>query len=424
MSAQRPDQAAVAESGLVSADATRGVARAASPRVSLSGGHDLIVELASAVQAKRGQHLAGDVVVSQRLQDERRAVAVLSDGLGSGVRANVLANLTATMALAYARDQRNPIEAAEVILRSLPVDPVRGIAYATFTILDVSDDGRATVVEYGNPQTVLLPVSGAPQPLDTTLLREGLPGRQLLACDLVLAPGERLVAISDGITQAGMGRPATPFGWGNDGLCAFLDQPGSRLRDARGLSHAVLEAALACDGGVARDDVSAVVCGVRVPRELLVVTGPPYAIDRDRELSERAAAFRGAKAVCGGSTASILARELELPLQLDLNALDSEIPPTSRLDGFDLVSEGTITLAAVLDRLELGRRFDRRHGAGRLLDLLLTSDRIRFWVGTRINEAHQDPSLPENLAIRRNMVRRMAHLLETRYGKAVEVELW
>jgi len=52
-----------------------------------------------------------------------------------------------------------------------------------------------------------------------------------------------------------------------------------------------------------------------------------------------------------------------------------------------------------------------------LLDLLLESDSILFLVGTKINEAHQDPTHPMELEIRRNLIKRIARMLERKYLK-------
>ena len=59
--------------------------------------------------------------------------------------------------------------------------------------------------------------------------------------------------------------------------------------------------------------------------------------------------------------------------------------------------------------------------AGKLVELFLDSDTIDFLVGTRVNEAHLDPTLPVYLEIRRNIIQRIAESLRTRYLKNVTV---
>jgi len=58
----------------------------------------------------------------------------------------------------------------------------------------------------------------------------------------------------------------------------------------------------------------------------------------------------------------------------------------------------------------------------KLLDLLTGSDIIEFMVGTRVNEAHQDPQLPIDLEIRRNIIKKMRELLEKQYRKETVIQ--
>jgi hypothetical protein len=57
-----------------------------------------------------------------------------------------------------------------------------------------------------------------------------------------------------------------------------------------------------------------------------------------------------------------------------------------------------------------------------LMNLMLQSDIVEFVVGTRINEAHQDPNVPVELDLRRNIVRRIITLLERKYLKECRVQ--
>jgi hypothetical protein len=54
--------------------------------------------------------------------------------------------------------------------------------------------------------------------------------------------------------------------------------------------------------------------------------------------------------------------------------------------------------------------------------MLLDSDVVQFAVGTKINQAHQDPNIPMELDLRRNIVRRIAAVLEQRHRKEVFLE--
>jgi hypothetical protein len=108
---------------------------------------------------------------------------------------------------------------------------------------------------------------------------------------------------------------------------------------------------------------------------------------------------------------------------MDLTSLDPEVPPVSSMDGFDLVTEGAITLARTVRILEEAEAPDRLrpNAATQLAGILLDSDIIHIIAGTRINEAMQDPNLPEELDIRRNILRGLKKVMTEKYLKEVEV---
>ncbi|NTV73525.1 MAG: stage II sporulation protein E, partial [Holophaga sp.] len=119
----------------------------------------------------------------------------------------------------------------------------------------------------------------------------------------------------------------------------------------------------------------------------------------------------------------ILGRELGRTLSMDLRNLDPDVPPISRMDGFDLVTEGAITLARMVRLLEDEESPDllKPNAATQLAGILLDSDIIHIVAGTKINEALQDPSLPEDLDIRRNILRGLKKVLTEKFLKEVRI---
>ena len=88
---------------------------------------------------KYNQNAFGDYFISKRYPDEAKLIAVLSDGLGSGIKANILSCMTATMLLRFVEKQEIPIHrAAEIVMNALPVCKVRKISYSTFSIIEVT----------------------------------------------------------------------------------------------------------------------------------------------------------------------------------------------------------------------------------------------------------------------------------------------
>jgi hypothetical protein len=380
-------------------------------------------------QRKEGEGAPGDVFVSSKTARHDRTVCVLSDGLGSGVKANVLATLTATMAMKFVSADIEMQAASKIIMSTLPICSKRKIAYSTFTIMDINDDGSVKIMEYENP-TYLLYREDRAQPVHTTSVRiptEKLGDRDLSFSGFSAVEGDRIVVSSDGITQSGLGTRDYPLGWSEACTQAYIGGLIAQTPDisARSLARKVVCKAHENDGGKAKDDISCAVVYFRKPRQLMVMTGPPIHKENDAKMARMVDEYPGTKVVCGGTSANIIARELERAVSVDLSELDPHVPPASRIDGIDLVTEGTLTLSRVADLLD--KRLDpdtlKRNAATRLLSLFLESDVIQFIVGTKINEAHQDPNLPAELDIRRNLIRRIVDQLKDTYLKDASFQL-
>jgi hypothetical protein len=387
---------------------------------------------------KHSQAAAGDSFLSQKIDLDGRVITVLSDGLGSGIKASVLSTLTATMAMKFVALDIPIRRAANIIMDTLPVCKQRGISYATFTLVDIEPNSAVRIMEYDNPGYILVRQGLAVEPIKqcTTIERKNkktAPIRDavLYYSDYRAVPGDRLVFFSDGVTQAGMGSRLHPMGWG---LCNVQDYVLAEIAlnpdiSARELARSVVRQAHLQDGYKAMDDITCGVIYFRHPRDLLIMTGPPVNPERDGEMARGFNAFNGRKIVCGGTTANILSRELKRPIKLLMKNIDPKIPPMSEMAGADLVTEGIITLGYVSEILERGTlsgginilENERSNGATRIVEALLDSDRITFSLGTKINEAHQDLNMPEELEIRRNIVKKIQKLLTEHYLKEVTV---
>ena len=118
----------------------------------------------------------------------------------------------------------------------------------------------------------------------------------------------------------------------------------------------------------------------------------------------------------------LMGRQVELPQEI--NSVICTGSGALRLvcyaQGADLVTEGIFTLSRAARYLESGE-FQHNDPAGQLVELMRRNDIINFLVGTRINEAHQDPNLPVDLELRRNIVKRLGDVLRNRYMKEVNI---
>jgi hypothetical protein len=390
-------------------------------------GTESFIEVDSYQRAKNGQFISGDVFLSRKVEPEGRIISVLSDGLGSGVKASVLASMTATMALKFTASPMDMYESAEIIMDTLPICSVRKISYSTFTVVDMARTGETRIIEHGNPPFLLIRPNGELRVEKTEVRPKRWEDRVISFSTFSVQREDRIVFFSDGITQAGMGEYRTPLGWGLESVDKFIREEIDRHPhiSARELSRLLVEKAEEVDGLSAKDDITCGVVYFRSPRQLLVITGAPFNRAHDQDLAKLAERTSGRKVICGGTTANIISRILNRTIQIDMRQqLHSKVPPSAKMDGFDLVTEGTLTLGEVLRLLEEGFAPEdmKSNAAVRLATMLLDSDIVKFAVGTRINEAHQDPNIPVELDLRRNIVKRIALLLESKHMKRVIIQ--
>ena len=330
------------------------------------------------------------------------------------------------MAMKFIRSDMDVLQSAEIIMDTLPVCEIRKISYATFTVFDLQIGGKSRIIEMDNPPFIHLRNNKDLQVKRQSMVSERWPDRRVQLAELYAITGDRLIAFSDGVTQAGLGQPGYKFGWRREGCLEFIQQKVAECPDisARDLSQAVVSAArLRNRDSRCIDDISCMVIYLRQPRRLRLLTGPPFRPESDAAYAELVRNFDGKCVLCGGTTANIVSRELKRPVEVDMKLMmkAGSLPPPAKLEGVDLVTEGILTLTDVAQRLESGSGLsgDVPLAARLMIELFRQSDEIEFVVGTKVNEAHQDPSLPVDLEIRRNIVRRLKTVLETKYRKRV-----
>jgi hypothetical protein len=330
--------------------------------------------------------------------------------------------MTATMALKFTASAMDIRRSAEIIMDTLPICSVRKISYSTFTVVDMASTGETRIIEHGNPPFLLVRPNGELNVQKNEVRPDRWQDRIISFSSFDVHREDRIIFFSDGITQAGMGEFRTPLGWGLENVSKFVREKIDRYPyiSARELSRLLVARAEEVDGLSAKDDITCGVVYFRSPRQLLVITGAPFNRAHDHDLAKMAERTSGRKVICGGTTANIISRLLNRTIQIDMRQqLHPRIPPSARMEGFDLVTEGTLT--RLLEDCYAPEEM-ASNPAVRLAAMLLDSDIVKFAVGTRINEAHQDPNIPVELDLRRNIVKRIAQLLENKHMKRVIIQ--
>jgi hypothetical protein len=389
---------------------------------------NFFIEVNSQQRNHHDERICGDVFLYRYIREEDRIVAVLSDGMGHGVKANILATLTSTMAINFTLEHKEVDRIAEIIMNTLPVCSERKISYSTFTIIDIEGSGKANILEYDNPGTIILRGNQVFDPSwKKVVLQKGRnAGKVLKACTFMPEKEDRIILCSDGVSQSGMGSEAFPFGWERDNIASYAATlvTSEASISAMMLSGKIVTMAHKNDSYKAMDDISCATIYFREPRKLLLCTGPPYEKDKDKELASKVESYKGKVILSGGTTADIVARELKRKIVDELIFEDPELPPESFIDGIDLVTEGILTLQKVNEILKTYNNSVKlgKGPADKIVRLVMESDEIHFIIGTRINIAHQDPTLPVDLEIRRTVVKRIARLLEEKWLKKITFE--
>lgn len=373
---------------------------------------------------KYGEQLCGDHV--ERIDQENGVTVVLADGLGSGVKANILSTLTSKILSTMIAGGLTVEDCVKTIAATLPVCEVRKVAYSTFTIIHIVENREAELIQYDNPRVILL---RGGRSVDYPQQELTIDGKRILKSVVPLEEGDVFMAMSDGAIHAGVGLSLN-FGWQREEIASFLETVYDGSFTAKTLAAMLVGECTRLYGNKPGDDTTA--CAVRIRRRKTVnlMIGPPADPARLTEMHEAFFGSAGRHIVCGGTTSTLAAEYLHKPLDTSLPLyLDPEIPPTARIEGVDLVTEGVITFSRVLeyanDYLKDNERYTdwsyKKDGASQIARMLFEeATDVNFFVGRAVNPAHQNPDLPIGFNIKMQLVEGVAKDL-TEMGKRVAV---
>lgn len=371
-----------------------------------------------------GEQLCGDHVDIVE-QGDNSTVIVLADGLGSGVKASILSTLTSKIISTMMSQGLSLEECVSTIAATLPICSVRGVAYSTFTIIHIIDNSTVELIQYDNPQIIMLrDCEVYDYPVNEVIIG----GKKILKSNIKLRENDIFIAMSDGCPHAGIGT-AYNFGWKRDDIAEFIRSVAHVGFTAKTLSTMLIDECNKLYGGKPGDDATACVIRIRKREPMNILFGPPSNRDDCDRMMSLFFSKEGKHIICGGTTSSIAAKYLGKEVKTTLKFERSDVPPIAYIDGVDLVTEGVITVNKVLEYAKdaLGDNEEYAHwsvsqdGASLISRMLFEeATDINFYVGRAINPAHQNPDLPINFNIKMNLVQELSECLR-KMGKKIKV---
>lgn len=361
-----------------------------------------------------GEELCGDKV--EIIKDENGVLLVLSDGLGSGVKANILASLTSKIIASMVTAGAPIKDVVDTIASTLPVCKERQVAYSTFTMMRIDREGNAYFVEFDNPSLVLLREG---KRVFIPWVEQNISGKQVREAHMKLKLGDIALTFSDGVIHAGVGRSLN-LGWQHENVVKFLEetfQPGDAAADVQ---HRLLMKCWDLYEGRCGDDTTAAALRICEPKPCCVMVGPPVHPEDDEDVVNDLLSCPGIKVICGGTTSQIVSKRLGRELQIDLEYISPEVPPIAHMEGVDLITEGVVTLGKTLDILERYAATrdasvlrEKKDGAYLLAQTLVEKcTSVKFIVGRALNPAHQNPDMPISLSIKLRLVKDISDCLK------------
>ena len=374
---------------------------------------------------KKKEKICGDYYTIITDPDSDSTVMVLSDGLGSGVKANILATLTAEMLSIMIARKVNIRTAVKAVADTLPVCSVRNLAYATFTVM-VAEENEICLLQYDNPDVILLR-NGKNVEYCRDILMFG--EKEIHQSYFQFGEGDMLIFMSDGVTNAGMGK-TTYAGWGREEVVGFCEQHYRDGMSAQEMSSAIADAGLALNLDETDDDLTVLTVAAMKKNIVNIMVGPPADREDDRSYFETFFQKEGMHVVCGGTTAKLVADYLQTEVAGLPDSGTEEVPAMSEIKGIDLVTEGLLTLEKLVDycddfqedRTYFNQIIKKKDGAAELFRVLFAeATEINFFFGNALNDNYT--SLHIDREKKKKMALELIDHLKVE-GKKVKICFW
>ena len=359
---------------------------------------------------KHHEELCGDKVEILKTNDSD--IMILADGMGSGVKANILATLTSKILGTMLYEGAGLDSCVETIAKTLPICKVRKVAYATFSILQIFHNGSAYLVEFDNPSCVFIRDGKI---VDYPYQVREIENKKIHEYRFTVKKNDCFVLMSDGVIYAGAGSILNLQGWTWEAMAEYTLKCTKKTLSASRLAVMLSQACDELYEEKPGDDTTVAVARVIERRVVNIFTGPPAKKEDDERLMHDFMHAEGKKVVAGGTSANIAARILGREIVTKVDTKNPDVPPMAVIEGIDLVTEGVLTLGKTLKLLkkyvrdefdaEFFDELDANNGASRLAKLLIEEcTELNLFVGTAVNDAHKDSQLNFDLSMRQNLI--------------------
>lgn len=382
---------------------------------------DMFVDVSFEHLCKHGEELCGDKV--EVAHTDNSLIMVMADGLGSGVKANILSTLTTRIIATMLKGGASIEDAVQTMSATLPICKVRGIAYSTFTILQVFKDGWTNLIEYDNPPIFLLKNGKCVQYATEERL---INGKLLRESRFKLDMDDMIIVVSDGAVHAGIGQTLN-LGWRWNDIASYIEKNSNRWHSAQKMAKLLINTCNSLYLSMPGDDTTVAVLHMKKAMPVTLLSGPPLNPSDDEAIVRKFMERPGKKVVCGGTTAQITARVLGKEVKTYPVYYQPNVPPMGYIDGIDIVTEGILTLAQTAEYLEkylkneITRIRDQNAAAQLARFLIEECTDLYIMAGMAVNPAHQNPDLPFDLNIKHRIIQRLADALAG-LGKTVKIE--
>lgn len=329
---------------------------------------------------KKHGNECGDVVEVYR--DAISTNIILCDGIGSGLVAHIYATMCCSRIVEMLREGISLKKTFDSVGDTMNKAWGKNKPFSVFTIARILDNGNTTVMAYDMPPPIFVCKQYAEIANSRVYYWEKA---KISESHFQINQHEGVLLMSDGITQSGLGNGLVN-GWETEGVVRFVNH--LKIDDQHYFSELVKEIhqrALLYWGKKYGDDCTVVSAHNRRGITLNVLTGTPEDRENDSGFVNEYMESEGIKVVCGGSTSRMLARELKKPIEIIEEEL-SVTPPTYRIPGITLATEGMITLNQLYNLLNEDISYSDDHSIiVELVEYFDTADKVLFWVGKASN---------------------------------------